>query len=163
MVIVPLCAIYSGINGSFYNFFVTFHDITNDPTYVATLIAFCLMCNGLMLTQIQCSIYCSALTTSFISTFTGLITTIAGMFMFGGVDATPNLVIGITIAMTGAFVYMGSKFQEVRNKELETESNNRHLCMDVEKKKGTCIYNYQLPKRNVDTSKGKVVEVSKKV
>lgn len=33
--------------------------------------------------------------------------------MFGGVVATTNLVIGITIAIMGAFLYMGSKAIEV--------------------------------------------------
>lgn len=76
-----------------------------DSFFMISFVLFLVFTNGLMLTQIYNSKVNGALSTSFISTATGLLTTVAGLFMFGeAANITIPLIVGITIACSGAFI-----------------------------------------------------------
>ena len=77
--------------------------------------------------QFLCTTMNSALTTSIVGVMKSVITTIIGMFTFGGVPLTTYMVMGVSMNIVGAFWYTFAKYRENLVGKLKKISSNLPL------------------------------------
>ncbi|XP_041485430.1 UDP-galactose/UDP-glucose transporter 7-like [Lytechinus variegatus] len=107
---LPFLIIYSLLTSEFKECILFFHS----ATLQVYLILIFVVTAGCVLnySQFLCTTMNSALTTSIVGVVKSVVTTIVGIFAFGGVTLTTNMVLGISMNIVGAFWYTFAKYRE---------------------------------------------------
>lgn len=97
-----------------------------------------------------CTTMNSALTTSLVGVVKGVLTTIIGFFTFGGVQATPLVLMGVLLNTLGGAAYSYAKYTEKVTTEIEKHIHGHTICVLPDK----------LPKDHLEKQKNGFVSSS---
>ncbi|XP_006814403.1 uncharacterized protein LOC102810125, partial [Saccoglossus kowalevskii] len=118
---IPLLIIYTVVTSEILA--VMAYPQWTEPGFVASYLIVISMGCVLNYSLFLCTTLNSALTTSLVGVVKGVVTTVIGMFTFGGVEPTVLNISGICMNTTGGIWYSAIKYQE-KKKKLSALSSN---------------------------------------
>lgn len=107
---IPLFLLYFVLSSEYSHTIAYFHNCSIDFVFVFLLVV--TMGGILNYSLFLCTTLNSALTTSIVGVVKSVVTTVVGLFTFGGIQPTVLIIVGISMNTVGGIFYTYVKYQE---------------------------------------------------